>query len=138
MFVLDTNTLIYFFKGMGNVSKNFLEVQPKNIAIPSVVLYELKYGIAKSNSPQKRNKQLMELCSLVETLPFGDSAAQVSASIRASLEKQGTPIGPLDVLIAGTTIANKGILVTNNTKEFSRIPNLRLDNWYITPIPSPT
>jgi tRNA(fMet)-specific endonuclease VapC len=56
--------------------------------------------------------------------------AKLSASIRASLEKKGNPIGPYDVLIAGTALANKGILVTNNTKEFTRVPNLKLDNWY--------
>ncbi len=130
MYVIDTNTLIYFFKGMGSVPDNFLGVSPKDIGIPSVVLYELEYGIAKSTSPRKRQAQLKELCSLVQILPFDDEAAKLSASIRASLEKKGNPIGPYDVLIAGTALANKGILVTNNTKEFTRVPNLKLDNWY--------
>ncbi|NOY62657.1 MAG: type II toxin-antitoxin system VapC family toxin [Gammaproteobacteria bacterium] len=130
MYVVDTNTLIYFFKGMGGVPDKFLDVSPKDIAIPSVVLYELECGIAKSTSPRKRQAQLKELCSLVVILPFGSEAARLSASIRASLEKRGTPIGPYDVLIAGTAIANKGILVTNNTKEFSRVSKLKLENWY--------
>ena len=130
MYVIDTNTLIYFFKGMGCVSEKFLEVSPKDIGIPSIVLYELEYGIAKSTSPHKRQAQLKELCSLVNILPFDDEAAKLSASIRASLEKKGTPIGPHDILIAGTALANKGILVTNNTKEFSRVSKLNLDNWY--------
>ncbi|MCG7895955.1 MAG: type II toxin-antitoxin system VapC family toxin [Candidatus Thiodiazotropha taylori] len=130
MYVIDTNTLTYFFKGMGSVPSKFLEVSPKDIGIPSVVLYELEYGIAKSTSPRKRQAQLKELCSLVKILPFDNEAAKLSASVRAGLEKKGTPIGPHDVLIAGTALANKGILVTNNTKEFSRVPKLKLDNWY--------
>ncbi|MCG8087039.1 MAG: type II toxin-antitoxin system VapC family toxin [Candidatus Thiodiazotropha taylori] len=130
MYVIDTNTLIYFFKGMGSVPSKFLEVSPKDIGIPSVVLYELEYGIAKSTSPRKRQAQLKELCSLVKILPFDNEAAKLSASVRAGLEKKGTPIGPHDVLIAGTALSNKGILVTNNTKEFSRVPKLKLDNWY--------
>ena len=130
MYVIDTNTLIYFFKGIGSVPDKFLEVSPKDIGIPSVVLYELEYGIAKSTSPRKRQAQLKELCSLVQILPFDDEAAKWSASVRSSLEKKGNPIGSYDVLIAGTALANKGVLVTNNTKEFTRVPKLKLDNWY--------
>ncbi|MCB2263792.1 MAG: type II toxin-antitoxin system VapC family toxin [Candidatus Thiosymbion ectosymbiont of Robbea hypermnestra] len=130
MYIIDTNTLIYFFKGTGNVSKRFLRVSPQKIAIPSVVLYELEYGIAKSTSPRKRQAQLKELCSLVEILPFGDEAARLSAAIRANLEKQGTPIGSHDLLIAGTALAHRGVLVTNNIREFSRVSGLKLENWY--------
>jgi len=130
MYVLDTNTLIYFFKGMGSVPDNLLKVSPKDIAIPSVVLYELEYGIEKSTSPRKRQAQLKELCSLVEILPFEEEAAGIAASIRAKLEKKGTPIGPCDVLIAATALANRGVLVTSNTKEFSRVSGLKLENWY--------
>jgi len=67
---------------------------------------------------------------LVETLPFGDEEARLSAAIRASLEKKGAPIGAHDVLIAGTALANQGVLVTHNIKEFSRISKLKLENWY--------
>lgn len=130
MFILDTNTLIYFFKNMGNVAEKLLTISPKDIGIPAVVVYELEYGIAKSTSPNKRLKQLEEICSLVEVLPFGPDEAKASADIRASLDKKGTPIGPYDVLIAGTAITRQGILVTNNTKEFKRIPKLKLDNWF--------
>ncbi|GAA3915467.1 type II toxin-antitoxin system tRNA(fMet)-specific endonuclease VapC [Litoribacillus peritrichatus] len=130
MYVLDTNTLIYFFKGMGNVNQRLLSVSPKDIGIPSVVVYELEYGIAKSTSPKKRQKQLEELISLVNVLPFNELEAKKSADIRAKLEKQGTPIGPYDTLIAGTALAVNGILVTNNTKEFERVKHLKLENWY--------
>lgn len=130
MFILDTITLIYFFKGIGNISSKLLKTSPKEIAIPSIVLFELEYGIAKSGSPKKRQAQLKELCSVVEVLPFGNEAARLSAVIRAQLESKGTPIGPFDVLIAGTALAHQGTLVTRNIKEFSRISKLKIENWY--------
>ena len=129
MYILDTNTLIYFFKGIGRVADNLLAMSPKDIGIPAVVIYELEYGIAKSTSPKKRMKQLEELCALVEVLNFGKKEAKVSASIRAGLEKKGTPIGPYDVMIAGTALGRQGILVTSNTKEFKRVPKLQLIDW---------
>ena len=130
MYILDTNTLIYFFKGRGGVPERLLAVSPKEIGIPTVVLYELEYGIAKSKSPKKRQQQLQELCSLVNLFPFGHSEAKLTANLRASLEKKGTPIGPYDLLIAGTALSHNGVLITNNTKEFSRIPKLQLQNWF--------
>jgi len=130
VYILDTNTLIYFFKGLGRVADNLLSVSPKDIGIPSVVLYELEYGIAKSSSPKKRMKQLEELCALVEVLTFGNEEAKTSATIRAALEKKGTPIGPYDVMIAGTALSKQGVLVTNNTKEFRRVPRLQIVDWF--------
>jgi len=129
VFILDTNTLIYFFKGLGSVADNLLAVSPKDIGIPAVVLYELEYGIAKSSSPKKRTKQLEELCALVEVLTFGNKEAKTSATIRAVLEKKGMPIGPYDVMIAGTALSRQGVLVTNNTKEFRRVPKLQIIDW---------
>lgn len=130
MYVLDTNILIYFFKGLGNVPQRLLSVSPKDIAVPAVVIYELEYGITKSSAPKKRQQQLEELCSLVTVLPFGRAEAKVTADIRAKLEKKGTPIGPHDLLIAGTAVANSAVLVTNNIKEFSRVPKLQIENWF--------
>jgi len=114
---------------MGNVADNLLAASPKDIGIPAVVLYEIEYGIAKSTSPKKRMKQLKELCALVEVLPFGNEEAKISAIIRASLEKKGTPIGPYDVMIAGTALGKQGVLVTNNTKEFKRVAKLKIVDW---------
>ena len=93
------------------------------------MLYELEYGIAKSTSPKKRTKQLKELCALVEVLTFGNEEAKTSATIRAALEKKGTPIGPYNVLIAGTALCKQGVLVTSNTKEFRRVLKLQIVNW---------
>lgn len=130
MFVLDTNTLIYYFKGLGRVKSHLLSTPPKEIAIPAIVLYELEVGIAKSNAPEKRTQQLKDMCSVVNILNFTEQEARATAQIRAQLEKKGTPIGSYDYLIAGTALANNGILITNNTKEFNRIQDLKLDNWY--------
>ena len=130
MYVLDTNTLIYFFKGLGGVSKRVLAVPPKQISIPSIVLYELEVGIARSTSPKKRRKQLEDFTSLVKVLPFGTEEARSAASIRVDLEKKGRPIGPYDILIAAVALTSQFILVTRNTAEFSRIKGLRLENWH--------
>lgn len=130
MYVLDTNTLIFFFKGVGNVAKNLLDKSPRDIGIPSIVLFELEVGIAKSNAPRKRIKQLEEIISIVNVLDFTAKEAKFSAAIRTDLEKTGTPIGPFDILIGGTALANQSILVTHNVKEFSRINKLRIEDWY--------
>lgn len=130
MWVLDTNTLIYFFKGMGQVADNLLKRSPRDIGIPSIVLFELEVGIAKSSSPDKRMKQLEALTAVIQQLPFDDKEAKASARIRAELEKKGRPIGPYDLLIAGTAAAHGATLVTRNTAEFKRIKNLKLENWF--------
>jgi tRNA(fMet)-specific endonuclease VapC len=130
MYVLDTNILIYFFKGLGNVKQNLLAKPPKDIGVPAIVLYELEVGIKKSVSPGKRIKQLNNFISTVNVLPFRKAEAQASAKIRAQLEKKGTPIGPYDILIAGTALANQATLVTHNLQEFKRIENLSVIDWY--------
>ncbi len=130
MYLLDTNTLIYFFKGMGKVADNLLAKSPKDIAIPSIALFELEVGIAKSSNPKKRKQQLDSLISLIMTLPFGSKEAKSAAKIRADLEKVGRPIGPYDTLIAGIALSAHHILVTHNTKEFSRIKKLKIEDWF--------
>lgn len=130
MYLLDTNTLIYFFKGMGNVSHRLLREPPQGIGIPSIVLFELEVGIAKSSSPKKRTEQLKELASVVSVFPFGTDEARSSALVRARLESEGIPIGPYDILIAGTALAHKATLVTHNTQEFNRIKGLSIEDWY--------
>jgi tRNA(fMet)-specific endonuclease VapC len=130
MYVLDTNTLIYYFKGQGQVAENFANVSAQEISIPTIVFFELQVGIAKSNSPAKRTQQLQELLSRVNLVLFDREAALAAAKIRAELEQQGTPIGQMDVLIAGTAIALQASLVTHNVKEFSRVSGLTIVDWY--------
>lgn len=130
MFLLDTNTLIYFFKGQGRVADNLLGLPPSDIAIPAVTLFELETGLRKSSAPDRRRRQLAALTDLVAVIPFGAGEAKVAAIVRAALEQQGQPIGPYDILIAGTAIAHNATLVTRNQTEFSRIDGLQLANWY--------
>ena len=130
MFVLDTNTLIYFFKGQGRVAAHLLGVSPREIGIPAVVLYELELGIARSSQPRKRRGQLDAMLAVVSILPFDREAARHAAELRATLDAAGKPIGPMDTLIAATALAARSVLVTHNTGEFSRVKGLHLADWY--------
>lgn len=130
MFVLDTNTLIYFFKGQGRVAEHLLGTSPKEVGIPAIVLYELELGIARSSQPRKRRGQLDAMLGSICVLPFDRKAARHAAEVRSILEVSGKPIGPMDTLIAGTAIAAQGVLVTHNTREFARVKGLRLADWY--------
>jgi len=130
MYVLDTNTVIYYFKGMGQVASNMANVSPDEIAIPTIVLFELYVGIAKSANSERRRQQLTTFLSYVTVLPFTQTMAETAAIIRAKLESQGQPIGPMDCLIAGTALAQKATLATHNTREFSRVEGLLLTDWY--------
>ena len=130
MYVLDTNTLIYFFRGEGNIAERLLSEPPYNIGIPVIVLYELKVGILKSDSPDKLRRYLEDIRQSTAILEFGEKEAESAAEIRAQLEKNGTPIGPYDILIAGICRAHGGILVTRNVGEFGRVKDLRLEDWY--------
>lgn len=130
MYILDTNTLIYFFKGLGGVAGTLFSTEPANIGIPAIVIYEIQTGIAKSTSPRKRKQQLKSLTEAVAILPFSIEEAKASATIRSRLEQNGTPIGHYDVLIAGTAMAHKGILVTHNLTEFKRVKGLKTEDWF--------
>ena len=74
--------------------------------------------------------QLQEIVTLVNIIPFGQSEARIAAGIRVKLEKSGKPIGPYDILIAASAVANKCTLITHNRNEFSRVPGLKLEDWY--------
>lgn len=130
MYVLDTNILIYYFKGQGQVAQNLANVSAQEINISTIVLFELQVGIAKSTSPAKPIQQLQQLLSQVNLVPFGQEAALAAATIRAQLEQQGMSIGSLDILIAGTALALQATLVTHNVREFSRVAGLSISDWY--------
>lgn len=130
MYALDTNTLIYFFKGAGRVAEHLLARPPSEIGVPVVVVFEIETGIAKSQQPESRRKQFDQLLEAVNVLPFDREAAHQAAMLRAQLERRGTPIGPLDTLIAGIALAQRATLVTHNTGEFQRVKGLNLVDWY--------
>jgi tRNA(fMet)-specific endonuclease VapC len=130
MFVLDTNTLVYFFRGEGEVATRLLATPPASVAVPTLVVYELETGIAKSTAREKRRGQLDALLQVVKVLPFGLEEARAAAALRAKLEVLGAPIGPMDTLIAGVALASRGVLVTRNVREFGRVEGLVVENWY--------
>jgi len=129
MYLLDTNTVIDLFKDRGEVAERLLSVPPGEIALSSVVLYELEVGVRKSRRPEANRRQIDELARLATPVPFGTAEARAAARIRADLESGGMPIGPYDTLIAATALANGAVLVTSNVEEFGRIAGLRTESW---------
>lgn len=129
-FMLDTNTCIYIIKRKPpNVIERFKKIGISQVGISSITLSELLYGVSKSSKPEQNQMALAQFVAPLEILPYGDDAAQYYGNLRAHLEKQGTPIGSLDMLIAAHALSIDCILVTNNEKEFNRIPSLKIDNW---------
>ena len=129
-YFLDTNTCIYFLKGTyENILIKVLSFNPSDIKISAIVQAELLYGVEKS---VKRNENMTKLASFLlpfDIIPFDNNCANYYSKVKMELEKLGTPIGPNDLMIASTVLAQNGILVTNNVKEFSRIPKLNIENW---------
>ena len=130
MFALDTNSLIYYFKGMGRVAEHLRGTPPREVGVPAIVVYELEFGIARSARPEKTRRALDTVLDTLRVLTFDESAARSAAAIRLLLEQAGTPIGPLDTLIAGTAMAHSATLVTRNVREFARVRGLKVVDWY--------
>ncbi len=128
-YILDTNICIYIINTKpANVLDRFRQEEIGNIAISSVTAAELSYGVAKSES--ERNRQALEKFFVpLDILPLGEEVIWKYGYIRAMLEKKGKVIGALDMLIAAHVLSLDAVLVTNNVKEFSRVPDLRLENW---------
>ena len=129
-FLLDTNICIYIIK------KKPIEVFEKlrslplfSVAVSSITVAELEYGVRKSTLPQKNQEALNEFLSALTIVDFSFQAAVEYGAIRTQLEAKGTPIGSLDMLIAAHAKAVNLTLVTNNEREFSRIEGLEIENW---------
>jgi tRNA(fMet)-specific endonuclease VapC len=136
-YLLDTNIFIYLCKGTYPVIADHIRsFGPGDIVISSITLAELEFGIAKSAKPEKNRKHFQELLLPFEILPFDSQAAVEYGVIRHCLEKAGSPIGLLDTLIAAHALAAGACLVTNNEREFSRVPGLRVENWSRSPAKS--
>ena len=128
--MLDTNICIYIIKQQPiTVLKRFLEYQIGDIGISSITLSELRYGVAKSTHQEKNSRALDEFIIPLEVVSFDDEAARAYGNVRAALEKAGTPIGAMDMLIAAHAVSLGIPLVTNNTREFVRIPALTVIDW---------
>lgn len=128
-FLLDTDTCIYALKGDPNVLGQLMSKSKGDIAVSVIAEAELRTGAAKSSSPLKNLRHLENLLRPLELIEFTSADAVVYAHIRAKLERAGTPIGPLDTLIAAQAISRQLTLVSNNEREFRRVHGLRFENW---------
>ena len=129
MILLDTNICIYIINAKPPaVLERFRQYRMGDIGLCSVVAAELAFGVAKSDSARNRQALEMFLAPLI-ILPFDAAAAWVYGDLRADLERRGTPIGSLDTMIAAHALSQQALLITNNTREFSKVPGLQLDNW---------
>lgn len=130
-YMLDTNICIYAMKKKpASVLEKFnAAVTAGTLCISSITLAELEYGMKHSAAPAKNEWMLLNFLVPIKVLPFGVRAASEAGAVRAYLQSLGTPIGPLDTLIAGHAKAKGLTLVTNNMREFVRVPGLKLENW---------
>lgn len=129
-YLLDTCVISDFIKAEPGTQTRLKQASPADIAVSSITIMELDYGLMLN--PQRAAKievTLANLISSVTILPFGTAEAERAAHIRATLKKQGQPIGPYDFLIAATALSHGLIMVTANEREFARVDGLQLENW---------
>ena len=128
--MLDTNICIYVIKHKPEkVFQKLQTIHPEDVCISSVTYAELVHGVEKSAAVGKNRLALSMLLANMEILDFDVDAADCYGKIRAGLERKGTPIGPLDMMIAGHAQSLGYTIVTNNVKEFSRVAALKIENW---------
>jgi tRNA(fMet)-specific endonuclease VapC len=132
-YLLDTNTIVALLRNKpAGVRERYREAQAAGdyLALSSVVLFELWYGVAKSSQVQENTERLRVLLSGdVDLLDFDDEDARAAGQVRATLEKAGTPIGAYDMLIAGQALRRELTVITANTSEFSRVAGLSWQDW---------
>lgn len=129
-YLIDTNICIYLINQRPSVVlERFKFHNIGEIAISSVSVAEMFFGCEKSSKKTQNIERLKTFLFPLETLSFDDRAAKAYGKIRSYLQKKGLLIGPLDMLIASQANSNNMVLVTNNVKEFSRVPNLKIENW---------
>ncbi len=130
MFLLDTNVCIRILNGSSPpVAARLQATNPSDVRLCSVVKAELFYGARKSARIDENLRLLRRFFAPLVSLPFDDRCADEAGLIRLDLERSGRPIGPNDLLIAATARAHDLVLVTGNTREFDRVPGLRVDDW---------
>jgi tRNA(fMet)-specific endonuclease VapC len=128
--LLDTNICIYITKRKpASVRAKFLSLDSADVAISSITVAELEYGVYKSQQREKNQMALNEFLRFLTIVPYDKKAAKVYARVRRELEIKGQVISPMDTLIASHAISLGVTLVTNNVREFSRIPDLIWENW---------
>ncbi len=128
--LLDTNICIYLIKQKpAEVLQKFVTYNVGDVGVSSITVAELQYGAQKSQRPAGNEHALEQFVAPLMILDFDYEAAKTYGRIRAVLERQGTPIGALDMLIAAHALSLDVTLVTNNEREFARVPGLTIDNW---------
>ena len=129
-YMLDTNICIYLIKRQPReMIDKFQGIAPGKIAISSVTVAEMMYGVAKSQHKEKNKSALESFLAPLEIVDFDFKAAQHYGTVRIDLEKMGTPIGAYDLMIAAHALSLDLVLVTNNEREFQRISDLIIENW---------
>ena len=129
-YLLDTNTCIYIINKKPPSAVNHIRSKhPDEIAISAVTIAELEYGVYRSRHTDQNRIALLEFLVPFVILDFDQSAAAVYGLVRAALESRGTPIGPMDLLLAAHAMSKKLVLVTNNEREFRRVGGLQIENW---------
>ena len=129
-YMLDTNICIYTIKHKPpEVIKNFLRHNPDEMCISSITYAELMHAVEKSQAVERNRMAITLFLSAITILPFNQYAAEEYGKVRAELERKGTSIGSMDMLIAGHARAEELVLVTNNTREFFRVENLEVEDW---------
>lgn len=133
MYLLDTNACIRVLNGQSaSVVERLRRQTPHEICLCSIVKAELIYGAHRSARPAENMRLLGRFFEPYESLPFDDRCAEAYGRIRNELERSGMIIGPNDLIIAATAVAHRLTLVTANTREFSRVINLEIENWELT------
>ncbi len=129
-YLLDTNICIYLIKKRSfDLLQKFNTYTVGDIGVSAITVAELQYGVQKSQRPEQNQQALDQFLLPLLIADFDYQASLIYGHIRSALELQGTPIGALDMVIAAHALSLNVILVTNNTKEFTRVPDLRLENW---------
>ena len=128
-FLLDTDTCIYALKQNENVLQQLLSTPREDVLVSVITEAELRTGAAKSSSPTKTLHLVENFLRPLTLVDFTSEDAIAYAGVRAKLERVGTPIGPLDTLIASQAVARKLTLVSNNEREFRRVAGLAVENW---------
>jgi len=128
-FLLDTDTCIFALKQHETVIGRLLATARENVVVSVITEAELRTGAAKSSSPLKTLHKIESFLRPIALIDFTSDDAIAYAAVRAKLERTGTPIGPLDTLIAAQAVARKLTIVSNNEREFRRVAGLVIENW---------
>jgi tRNA(fMet)-specific endonuclease VapC len=127
--LLDTDVCIAIVNRDEHVRHHLVRRQPAELRMSAITLAELRFGIAKSAQPKRATSNVRVLLSKIGVVPFDESATEQYGGLRALLERRGSPIGPLDTLIAAHALSLGWTLATHNTREFRRVPGLKVEDW---------